>query len=328
MGTSFQTVQKLQRWAQGEIITLRTAVGLDIPDEAARAACGLDVIPGSPACAVNGMFFVERVMGMKIRHIDGKTDSFHSLPERCVFGMEDIARLNQEPEKSELWRSYMHTLENRPDDLPVSMIYYAPLDGACSLAGHEAVFLSLAEEDGFAEALLDAIENTMFRMADEFVARFGTPVSGGFPGIAISDLSCVNLSSRMLREKIYPYYARLASRYGAQISVAAPDEAAFQAICDMERVSVVSADARIPFEVVDRCLKPGMVLSLYENEHVPHLQGPALMGGMYVNPIVSSHDGDLVEGWKILGRKHSLSLHVDRRKFADALAVLAQTMDK
>jgi len=319
------TVQKLERWAQGEIITLRTAFGLDMPDAAACAACGLDIIPHSPACDVNQLFFVERVMGMQIHHEGGRQDFFHSLPVRCVYGLEDIGKLNQDPAKSPLWRDYMNRLANRQDDLPVSMIYYAPLDAACSLAGHEAVFLSLAEEDGFAEALLDAIENTMFRMADAFVAAFGTPVSGGFPGIYISDLTPINLSSRMLREKIYPYYARLAARYGAHISVASPDEAAFRAICDMDGVVMVSADARIPFETIDRCLKPGMVLGLSENEHLPDVEGPTLVDGMYVNPVVCAHDQDLAEGWQILGGKHSMSLHVDRRRFADALAVLNQT---
>ena len=312
---------KIRRMMQGEPLTLLTAWCFDKPDQQALRELGFDDIRVSPACdaPLGGLFFGERVMGMQLRHLEGKTDTFHSFPIPCVSDAADLKRLNTDPKKSDLWNTFMERVARREDDLPVSMIGYSPFDAAVHLAGVEAICCSLLDEDGFAQAVMDAYEQIMFRMLDEFIGRVGMPQTGGsgFPGISISDLGTINLSGPILAEKIYPYYARMASYCGgAAVSTSSPDEASFRALCEMQNVHAVTADARISCETIDRYLGK-KTLILYDYERLPGLEGPQLVDGVYMNPIVASHGDDSAELWQHLGKKHSLRIHVERRRFAD-----------
>jgi len=272
---------------------------LEYYDALAEAhAAGFD---NYPAAHVNPdpIFFMEKLMGCRMRFADGIQDFFHTFCVPLIEKPGDIDKVKIDLPNHPLWNAMTESLawhtQSEAGALPVFLPSFAPLDTACAVMGVCDFLELLADDPAGAEHILAFITNLYIEMIVSIHSlKVRTVNAVGYPGTYVSDLNTVNLSPKTL-ERIIPFYERAAEHAGGMtVNIAVPDIGLMGDIVSVPAFHSFFFDARLNPVDIAKILGKKLFI-IYSYIYDDGLDGVTLKNGEYVNPIVSAHSRNAAE---------------------------------
>ena len=297
--------------------------------------CGFDNYPMASIENPNAMFFMERMLGCEMRHVDGRQDFFHTFCVPCIKEAGDVDKITVDFSKSPIWEPYYTGLQAHavsPEaSLPIPLPAFCPVDAACAMMGQCEFLMLLAEDIRGACHVIDFISEAymgMIRQIRKVAATSSSPSKNimnirgvginGYPGVYVSDLSTVNLSPQIL-EKLVPFYKKVADFAGGMtLNIAVPDIALMRDIVSVPSFHGFFFDARLGVKDISTILGKKIFI-IYHYIFDDTVNGVGLKNGEYVNPIVHAHSRNIAEVFEVLAERHSIMAMICRRTKQEAM---------
>ena len=286
---------------------------------------GFDNYPGVNIENPEAIFFTEKIIGCKMRHIGAQNDFFHTFCIPCIKEAGDIDKINVDLSESPAWNAYYGNIRahliSPASELPICLPAFCPLDTACAIMG-PAEFLELLGSDmqGAKHIIAFVCELYIKMVAQIKKLNIKTISANGYAGTYASDLNTVNISPKTL-EQLIPFYEQIADFAGGMtLNIAVSDISLMSDIAGIASFCGFFFDSRLKLEDISKMLKKKLFV-IYNYMFDDALNGVTLKDGAYINPIVHAHSRNIAEAFRELAHSHSIQAQIFRNDKNEAIDV-------
>jgi len=287
---------------------------------------GFDNYPVVNIANPEAIFFMEKIIGCKMRYIDGKSDFFHTFCIPYITKAGDVDKINIDLSSNLVWNGYYGKIQGHTVSpaaiLPISLPAFCPLDTACAIMGVSEFLTLLADDMCGANHVIDFICDLYIAIVER-IKKLNVRTIGaiGYPGTYISDLNTINISPKTL-EKIMPFYEKTAEFCGGMtLNIAVPDISLMRDIVNIPSFYGFFFDSRLKLKDISKILGKKLFI-IYNYIFDDKLDKVTLKEGVYVNPIVHAHSRNITEVFDELAEDHSIMALICRNDKQETIDVL------